>query len=432
MKTRNTKSNPLMRVFFFALQLPVLLSLACAISYPWERSAASAQTAMMRRELVLAEQLAVEALSQASALQNDDPRRLALLELKSEVVRLSGRPDEAAEILEGILVIREASAGEASPTLAPTLLALAVVALEHEDPQRAIQRLDRLLEIDERTGEVAASIVGRACGERALALERMSRFQEAYEDYKEAARVLGRSGPMTQYHRYQRAHVRLLRERGLNGKAVGIEEGFRLPGGHYLWDVLVKDARPHFRSVRYVTRWRRSQMPLRVCIPLPPDDAFPASENVVDTISKAVLVWENTVEPGLPSFEFVAQGEDCDIPFRWFHRLERAEVLAQVQRDVSPTGGDFRVRSVDMATKRAVGIGAPLDVLASTVTHEMGHALGLYGHSSSPIDVMYPYLHEIALELSQSDLETLRQIYRREPGTLIECVPTSSGCELKD
>ncbi|MES2461718.1 MAG: matrixin family metalloprotease, partial [Armatimonadota bacterium] len=46
----------------------------------------------------------------------------------------------------------------------------------------------------------------------------------------------------------------------------------------------------------------------------------------------------------------------------------------------------------------------------STVTHEMGHALGMIGHSSDPNDIMYPTIGP--LEVSQKDINTVATLYR--------------------
>lgn len=48
--------------------------------------------------------------------------------------------------------------------------------------------------------------------------------------------------------------------------------------------------------------------------------------------------------------------------------------------------------------------------LKKTVTHEFGHALGYFGHSPSPIDVMYKSSHE-DFQLKNSEINHLGQVY---------------------
>jgi predicted Zn-dependent protease len=58
-----------------------------------------------------------------------------------------------------------------------------------------------------------------------------------------------------------------------------------------------------------------------------------------------------------------------------------------------------------------------LDTLYATLLHEMGHALGLGGHSPSPADVMYGRVNAAGRpELSERDRTTLRALYARPNG----------------
>ncbi|MCK7478674.1 MAG: matrixin family metalloprotease [Candidatus Moduliflexus flocculans] len=47
-------------------------------------------------------------------------------------------------------------------------------------------------------------------------------------------------------------------------------------------------------------------------------------------------------------------------------------------------------------------------------THQMGHAIGIYGHSNNPADIMYKDF--TVSELSQRDISAIREIYKsKEP-----------------
>ncbi len=53
------------------------------------------------------------------------------------------------------------------------------------------------------------------------------------------------------------------------------------------------------------------------------------------------------------------------------------------------------------------------DYLVSNITHELGHALGIWGHSENPLDVMY-YAHTQDIpSLSVRDINTLKKIYQQ-------------------
>ena len=50
------------------------------------------------------------------------------------------------------------------------------------------------------------------------------------------------------------------------------------------------------------------------------------------------------------------------------------------------------------------------DVVEAIAAHEMGHALGIYGHSGSNSDLMYPVLNGRSTP-SESDVNTLKTDY---------------------
>ena len=63
---------------------------------------------------------------------------------------------------------------------------------------------------------------------------------------------------------------------------------------------------------------------------------------------------------------------------------------------------------------------ADLHNLYAAMLHEMGHALGLGGHSPERADIMYPRVRRSAEEgLSRRDRNTLRALYTRPVGARI-------------
>ncbi|ELR97707.1 matrixin family metalloprotease [Gloeocapsa sp. PCC 73106] len=61
----------------------------------------------------------------------------------------------------------------------------------------------------------------------------------------------------------------------------------------------------------------------------------------------------------------------------------------------------------------AIKPGQSYQALLATSLHEIGHALGIWGHSSLVTDALYPSQVGKAAEISQRDLNTLKKIYQQ-------------------
>jgi len=114
---------------------------------------------------------------------------------------------------------------------------------------------------------------------------------------------------------------------------------------------------------------------------------------------------------------FVDSPSDADIPFVWEAEPSGNWYVAHCVYEPSTTGNRLDVSRI-LVTTHYQGQEVPLDELYRTVLHEMGHALGLAGHSPSPTDIMY-FRGTRASEaegLSARDRATLRALYAKPNG----------------
>jgi predicted Zn-dependent protease len=162
--------------------------------------------------------------------------------------------------------------------------------------------------------------------------------------------------------------------------------------------------------------WSRQQMPLRVHLPVPAEDFYADPVAVHEVVRDGVTDWTDVAGPGLPSFVFVDSPREADIQIAWTFEPSGDWFIAHCVYDMSVFSKQFAVDRI-LVTARWQGKEPALDLIYATVLHEMGHALGLGGHSPEPADVMYHRVNaERRPELSERDRATLRGLYAKPNG----------------
>jgi predicted Zn-dependent protease len=163
--------------------------------------------------------------------------------------------------------------------------------------------------------------------------------------------------------------------------------------------------------------WSPQQMPLRVHLPEPPKGFYRDSNAVFDVVREGVSGWTDVAGPGLPSFVFVASPREADIQIDWaFESPDPSWYVAHCVFSQTVFSKQFAIDRI-LVTARWRDQEPSLDTLYATFLHEMGHALGLGGHSPNPADVMYGSVNADAKpELSARDRATLRALYAKPNG----------------
>ncbi len=119
----------------------------------------------------------------------------------------------------------------------------------------------------------------------------------------------------------------------------------------------------------------------------------------------------------IPRFVVVDDPDDADLPIRWVDALEK-DRQGETRRG-SARSAEIAVRTIEIASRWDPRVDAPLEHLVVVVRHEVGHALGLVGHSPEPTDLMGAELSKAGREPSESDRETLRLLYSYAPGEIV-------------
>lgn len=188
------------------------------------------------------------------------------------------------------------------------------------------------------------------------------------------------------------------------------------PKGDYLKHV----AFPAGLNDWILLRWPENEIPLQIHLPRPPEGYFEDSQAVWESVRDGVLDWSDVAAPGVPSFEFVDDPGEADIPIFWIQKPNGAWFIAHCAYGMSQLDRKLKIAHIQVTARREDGSAADLSDVYGTMLHEMGHALGMGGHSPEPTDIMYPYIQpQLEPGLSERDRATLRKLYQRPIGARV-------------
>ncbi len=164
-------------------------------------------------------------------------------------------------------------------------------------------------------------------------------------------------------------------------------------------------------------RWPDSGMPIRVYIApfrwyekSKQQESYAYNQMVIDAFN----TWSQ-VSGGKVTFQFVATLNESQIDVNW-RRVDRKSL----------GHCEYMINKQSMVYSAEIKIGLSdgilhaqyndMDEVRHTILHEVGHALGLIGHSDGPEDIMY-VPHQFGVTgLSQRDVDTLKLLYKLPVG----------------
>ncbi len=198
------------------------------------------------------------------------------------------------------------------------------------------------------------------------------------------------------------------------------------PGTNYLSQTADKDK----------SRWQSSAMPLRVFI-----DESAAQPGVKEQLGRAFWQWQQSSK-GFVSFVFVNDPRMADIDCALSsnagaesdERNSNSIALDSSAKSKGQNGGSRLTLGAACITHASMQIAAPAANLSAaeqanrvqlSALHQIGHCLGIIGHSSSKPDLMHETScsekgcsdHEA--KLNERDVNTLLALYHQEPSDYI-------------
>lgn len=177
-------------------------------------------------------------------------------------------------------------------------------------------------------------------------------------------------------------------------------------------------------------RWNLADMPIRVYIePALKDSHWKPDYDTI--LRKAFQTWA-TASKNILSFQFVTNSRDAQIKCHWTSKAD--DLSDSGEQGVARTShADSHLINADvtilMANPKNSKVPVSTEIITKTCLHEVGHALGLSGHSPNPKDVMYFSEEDNGVkivDLTTRDRKTIHMLYtqslmaQRENATLTE------------
>ena len=176
-----------------------------------------------------------------------------------------------------------------------------------------------------------------------------------------------------------------------------------------------------------ILRWNLKTQPLKVSIDFPAGDTLPAYYRT--EITKAFYQWQSST--GFIKFNFINNPSDADIVVKFLalpksNCTERGCKYVVAYTDPTIRRNILKKMTITLYDKDAYGNYFSDKELYNTILHEIGHSLGIMGHSYSTDDLMYMSSRETQDKIftrfrssfqyiSAKDLNTIRLLYNLEP-----------------
>ncbi len=249
-------------------------------------------------------------------------------------------------------------------------------------------------------------------------LVKLKRYREAQIEYQKIL-ALAPSSQAARFSRVSLGKLRKLEEsryrikgketttHRITGQRVDKFDNIIDKGDDYLNDITDSGRR---------VRWSTLKMPLKLYVEESPVGIRNFQRNFVSSIPKALDVWVQALK-GKLSYVMINRPEEADIKITWVNTLDTEGqtseegttfhagiTVPQIKFD-QLMGMEIKMATFDIRKKPQKG-----ENIFAIAIHEMGHALGLLGHSENPKDIMFPQ-NRLVYKLSTRDRITIQKLY---------------------
>lgn len=228
-------------------------------------------------------------------------------------------------------------------------------------------------------------------GNSALAIGKKREALSSYQKYLKLAPGTPRAKKVEEF-------IKLLK----NEIAMAQKSTIKSPPGTYLREV----------TVYGVARFTKDRMPLKVFVSSGSAIAgFKPSYKVA--LKKAFQQWQSKSK-SLVSFKFVDSNSACDIECHWTDNISK--LVTPLEGGHSRfTDSEFgRVSAEIVILLKRDGRFITASDVERIALHEIGHSIGLNGHSNNKKDIMFMTVDSTPI-ISKADILTLEALYKLKP-----------------
>lgn len=341
-----------------------------------EAKTSTAEVFLSRKDWVKAEQLLRKALS-------DAPDYSKALQLLAYALYSQNKPGES------IPYLKKAVEDSACPKRDETLAVLGQILIDQNRVTEAIPYLQRSISLNPREIEPHNSLFN--------AYQKSGNLTEALKLGKQ---IIRRFPNDPQCEELRKWVGRIAPEH----EALAMASPSSSNLDNYLAEITAAEA----------ARWDADSMPIRVYIEPAPSPSQWRAE--FDTILKKAFQSWSTASRNLVSFNFVNNAADAQIKCRWTSKAD--ELGGSVEQGATRSKvQENKLQRVDitilLCSPKDSKIPVSDEIISKTCLHEIGHALGMIGHSPNPRDIMYFKEEDNGrvLALSERDRKTVQLLY---------------------